>query len=202
MTSTTSTTTIIDLLRHGEVENDEVFCGSTNDVLTDHGWQQMVKSLENKGDWDLVVSASLERCQEFAELIASEDDIDIEVDEKLNEIDFGLWEGLSPDQIMKDENELLNSWWQSPTKNSPPEGEDFHEFQSRVLGYFKLIVENNQGKRILFISDTGPIRLIIMYILGMQDENLFRLNVDYACFSRLHIYHDEVGERGCLIKHG
>ena len=45
----TSTTTIIDLLRHGEVENDAVFCGSTNDVLTDNGWQQMVKSLENKG---------------------------------------------------------------------------------------------------------------------------------------------------------
>ncbi len=202
MSSTTSTTTIIDLLRHGEVENDAVFCGSTNDVLTDNGWQQMVKSLENKGDWDLIVSASLERCQEFAELIAKEDDIDLEVDNKLNEIDFGQWEGLCPDQIMKEDSELLNSWWQSPTKNSPPEGEDFHEFQSRVLSYFKHIVENNKGKRILFISDTGPIRLIIMYILGMQDENQFRLNVDYACFSRLHIYHDEVGERGCLIKHG
>ena len=87
-------------------------------------------------------------------------------------------------------------------KYAPPEGEDFHDFQARVLRYFKHIVDNNQGKRILFVSDTGPIRLIIMYILGMQDENLFRLNVDYACFSRLHIYHDEVGERGCLIKHG
>ncbi|WP_299873997.1 histidine phosphatase family protein [uncultured Cocleimonas sp.] len=198
----TSTTTIIDLLRHGEVENDAVFCGSTDDVLTDNGWQQMVKSLENKGEWDLIVSASLERCQEFSELIAKEDDIDIEVDESMNEMDFGLWEGLSPEQIMHEEGELLNSWWQSPTKIVPPEGEDFHVFQARVLAYFKHVVDNNQGKRILFVSDTGPIRLIIMYILGMQDENIFRLNVDYACFSRLHIYHDEVGERGCLIQHG
>ncbi len=198
----TSTTTIIDLLRHGEVENDAVFCGSTNDVLTDNGWQQMVKSLENKGDWDLVVSASLERCEEFAELIAKEDDIDLEVDKSINEMDFGHWEGMCPEEIMQEEGELLNAWWQSPTKKAPPEGEDFHQFQARVLGHFKKTVENNQGKRILFISDTGPIRLIIMYILGIQDENLFRLNVDYACFSRLHIYHDEVGERGCLIKHG
>ncbi|GAA0399455.1 alpha-ribazole phosphatase family protein [Cocleimonas flava] len=198
----TPTTTIIDLLRHGEVENDAVFCGSTNDTLTDAGWQKMVKALDNKGKWDLIVSASLERCQEFAQLIAEEDDIDLEVDDSLNEMDFGHWEGLCPEQIMKEEGELLNAWWQSPTRVSPPEGEDFHIFQSRVLAYFKNIIENNQGKRILFVSDTGPIRLIIMYILGMQDENLFRLNVDYACFSRLHIYHDEVGEKGCLIKHG
>ena len=73
-----------------ENEDDAVFCGSTDDKLTDQGWQQMVKALENKNDWDLIVSSKLQRCREFAELIASEDDIDIELDKSFDEIDFLL----------------------------------------------------------------------------------------------------------------
>jgi len=201
MTDATKITSI-DLLRNGVVEDEAVFCGVTDDVLTDHGWQQMVTALDGKNDWDLIVSSSLNRCREFAELIADEDGIDIEIEKKLNEIDFGLWEGLSPDEIMQEDAEFLNSWWQSPTHFSPPKGEDFHKFQSRVLGCFKKIVAKNSGKKILFITDSGPIRVIILHILGMHAENLYRLNVDYAYLSQLEIHHDENGRKGCLIKHG
>ena len=199
---TTTTITTIDLLRHGEVENDSVFCGSSDDVLTDLGWQQMVRALENKNDWDLIVSSPLQRCKEFADLISFEDDIDLEEDKNFQEIDFGCWEGLSPDEIMKDDADALNAWWQSPTKTSPPDGEDFHVFQARVLSSFKKLLVENQGQKLLLITDAGVIRIIIMNALGMFDENFFRLNVDYACFSRLHVYHDEAGVKTCLIKHG
>jgi len=197
-----SAITTIDLLRNGVVEDDAVFCGSTDDMLTDQGWQQMVKALDSKNDWDLIVSSPLHRCREFAELISSEDDIDLELDDSFDEIDFGLWEGLAPEKIMKDDGELLNAWWQSPTKNTPPEGEDFHQFQARVLKAFKDIVKNNTGKKILIVTDSWPIRVILMHILGLQGEHLFRINVDYACFSQLQIHHDEVGQKGCLIRHG
>lgn len=196
------TTTRIDLLRHGEVENDSVFCGSSNEILTDHGWQQMVKALENKSDWDIVVCSPANRCQEFTALIAQEDDIELEVDKNLQEMDYGLWEGLSPDDIMREDSELLNNWWHSPTRYSPPEGEDFHIFQARVLSTYKKLISDNKGEKILMVTDAGVIRVIIMHALGMSDENQFRLNVDYACFSRLNIYHDESGDRPCLISHG
>ena len=200
MTSTSVTT--IDLIRHGEVENDSVFCGSNDDVLTDHGWQQMVEALENKNEWDLIVSSPSQRCKEFAELISSEEDIDLELDKNLQEIDFGSWEGLSPDEVIQDDAELLNAWWQAPTKISPPDGEDFHVFQARVLASFKKLLNENQGQKLLLITDAGVIRIIIMNALGMLDENQFRLNVDFACFSRFHVYHDETGDKACLIKHG
>lgn len=197
-----STITTIDLLRNGVVKDDAVFCGSTDDMLTDSGWQQMVKALENKNDWDLIVSSSLQRCSEFAELIAKEDETEIEFDQRFNEIDFGLWESLSPEKIMEEEAEFLNAWWQSPTKLSPPKGEDYHLFQARVLKAFKEIVEENNGKKILIVTDSWPIRVILMHILGLPSEHLFRINVDYACYSQLQIHHDEVGQKGCLIRHG
>ena len=196
------TTTRIDLLRHGEVENDSVFCGSTDEILSDYGWQQMVKALENKSDWDRVVCSPLQRCREFAALIAKEDDIELQVDKNLQEMDYGLWEGLSPDDILREESELLHNWWKAPTRYSPPEGEDFHFFQARVLSSFKSLISENKGQKILLVTDAGVIRVILMHALGMCDENLFRLNVDYACFSRINIYHDETEDRPCLISHG
>ncbi len=194
--------TTIDLLRHGEVEGGAVYRGSTDDPLTDAGWQQMVTALEGKDYWDIVISSPLQRCREFAELIAEEDDIDFDVDKSLQEVDFGLWEGLSPDEIMKTEPDKLKAWWQAPTKITPPEGEDFHEFQARVLKSLKAIVEENKGNKILLVTHAGVIRVMLMYVLGMQDENMFRINIDNASFSQIHIYHDAQGDSWSLIKHG
>lgn len=199
---TNNTKTIIDLIRHGEVEGDAVYRGSTDDALTDHGWLQMVGALENKNDWDIIITSPLQRCREFAELIAQEDEIDLEISPSLQEIDFGSWEGLSPDEIMQEDADLLHAWWSSPTKVTPPDGEDFHEFQARVLKSLKKIIQEYKGKKILLVTHAGVIRMVLMHVLGMQEENLFRLNVDYASFSRIHAYHDGTADTWNLIQHG
>ncbi len=198
----TTEKTTIDLLRHGEVEGEEVYRGSIDDALTDFGWQQMVNAVKNKDDWDLIVSSPLQRCREFAELIADEDKIELEINSAFQEIDFGHWEGLTPDEIMQEESELLHSWWKSPTNITPPDGEDFHEFKARVLKAFKQTVRENKGRKILLVTHAGVIRLILMHILGMPEENLFRLNVDYASYSRLSAYHDNLDDTWSLLQHG
>ena len=187
---------------HGEVEGGAVYRGSCDDPLTDHGWQQMVKALENKKDWDIVISSPLQRCYEFAELITDEDDIVLEISREIQEIDFGLWEGQSPEDIMQKDAENLKKWWKYPTKITPPEGEDFHDFQARVLKSLKQIIQDNKGKKVLLITHSGVIRVILMHALGMHCENMFRLNVEHASFSRLHLYHDDLSESWSLIQHG
>jgi len=193
--------TTIDLLRHGEVEGREVYRGVTDDPLTDTGWQQMVSSLEGKDGWDIVISSPLQSCSEFAELISDEDDSDLEINQSLKEIDYGMWDGLSPNEILNDDADLLHAWSQSPTTITPPDGEDYHQFQGRVLAAFKKLIEENQGQNILLISHTGVIRIILMYILGMQSEKLFSLQVPYGSLSKIHFHHDETGQWGCLVEY-
>ncbi len=195
-------TTVIDLLRHGEVEGGDIFRGSTDDKLTDDGWDQMQETLRGDVAWDVIVSSPLSRCAEFSESLADQEDIDLEIIEEFQEIDFGDWEGQSPDSLMKNDNDILKRWWLSPTKQTPPEGEDFHDFRARVLKSLKQIIEDHEGQRILLVTHAGVIRVILMYILGMQEENLFRLNIDYASISTIRMYHDDTGEWGTLISHG
>ena len=196
-----SNSTTIELLRHGELEGGDIFRGSTDDALTDNGWQQMVSALGDKNEWDIIITSSLSSCREFAEVIAQEEEIDLEVNKQLTEIDFGDWEDQTLDDIMKADSVLLKSWWQSPTQVTPPNGEDFHDFRSRVLKAFKEMLREYKGKNILIITHSGVIRIILMSILGMQDESLFRLNVDYASFSKVRIDYNEFGEQGILLEH-
>ena len=203
MIETTSTTTVIDLLRHGEVEGDAVFRGSSDDVLSDEGWQQMQNALADKGDWDVIITSPLQRCFEFAESLADDEGLNLHINDQLQEIHFGDWEGQSPDDIMQsDDAQRLDAWWQSPTKETPPRGEDFQDFRSRVLKALNKISQQYEDENVLIVTHAGVIRIILMYILGIQDENLFRLNVDYANFSQIRIYRDATGEWGTLIKHG
>ncbi len=102
---------------------------------------------------------------------------------------------------MKHDGDLLNAWWQSPTQITPPNGEDFYDFRARVLKTFKVLLEEYQGKRILIVTHSGVIRVILMSILGMQDANLFRLNVDYASYSKIHIDNNDFSGLGTLIEH-
>lgn len=196
-----SNSTSIELLRHGELEGGDIFRGSTDDALTDNGWQQMVAALDSKNEWDIIITSSLSSCREFAEVIAQEEEIDLEVNNQLIEIDFGDWEDKTLDAIMKEDGGLLNSWWESPAQVTPPNGEDFHDFRSRVLKAFKEILREYKGKNILIITHSGVIRIILMNILGMQDESMFRLSVDYASFSKVRIEHNEFGEQGILLEH-
>ncbi len=198
----THSTTVIDLLRHGEVDGGEVFRGSTDDLLTDAGWQQMQAAIDGEAGWDVILSSPLQRCCEFAESLANEEDLSLHINEQLQEIHFGDWEGCSPDEILESDEITLQNWWQSPTKETPPRGEDFQDFRSRVLKSFNQITKKYEGEHILLVTHAGVIRLILMDILGMQDENLFRLNVAHASFSRVRIYRDQTGQWGTLIKHG
>ena len=198
----THSTTVIDLLRHGEVAGGEVFRGSSDDPLTDTGWQQMQDAIEGEAGWDVILSSPLQRCCEFAESLAEEEALNLHINEQLQEIHFGDWEGCSPDDLLKSDAETLQDWWQSPTRETPPRGENFQDFRSRVLKTFNQVTKKHEGEHILLITHAGVIRLILMDILGMQDENLFRLNVGHASFSRVRIYRDQTGQWGTLIKHG
>ena len=196
-----SETTIINLLRHGEVDLGSVFCGTTDPDLSDNGWSQMQKAVESAQGWDRIISSPLQRCSEFAESLASQEEIDLSFNESFQEINFGLWEGQDPKDILEKESEALNAWWKSPTKVVPPEGEAFLDFRSRVLKAFNEVIEKHGNENILLVTHAGVIRVIMMHILGMQDEHLFRLNVDYASYTRIRIYHDETGEWGTLLSH-
>ena len=119
------------LIRHGETEYNRrhLFYGKTDISLNDTGVQQAYLLNEKLAGMRLEVpiyTSSLKRTIETAELIFP-DQKKISLNE-LDEKDFGLWEGLSADQINERFPEEWEKWLISPFEVTPINAEKFSDF--------------------------------------------------------------------------
>ena len=194
------TTTIIDMIRHGEPEGGPKFRGSQDDPLSDKGWQQMQAAITAEDHWDAIVSSPMTRCLHFAEKLAEQRQIPLHIEEDLREIGFGEWEGLTGEQVQQRYGDQLNRFWQDAINHIPPGGEPVHDFYQRVMQGFNRWQEELAGQKILIVCHGGVIRMVLADILGIPLEKSFTgFAVPYACRSRLQIDQSEFGLFRSLI---
>ncbi|UZE95957.1 histidine phosphatase family protein [Alkalimarinus alittae] len=194
--------TIIDLLRHGEPVGGRLLRGSQDDPLTEEGWGQMHASVGDHRPWHKVVSSPLKRCAEFASQLAEKRGMAYTEVAGFQEIGFGLWEGMSPEQIIDAYPGELEAYWRDPTQFSPPEGETLDAFIQRVSGCWRELLAESQGQHILLVCHGGVIRSIINQILEMPLNALWRIEVPYANVSRIRVTHfDDFPATSNLVFH-
>nr|WP_297797837.1 alpha-ribazole phosphatase family protein [uncultured Marinobacter sp.] len=198
-----NSTTTIDLIRHGEPAGGPMFRGSQDDPLSALGWQQMQAAISNKDEWDLVVTSPLLRCRRFAEQLATDRQLPLEHDERLREISFGDWEGMTADAILADAPEALTRFWNDPVAHPPPGGESMSEFHARVRDGWHHWCREAAGQRVLVVCHGGVIRMILAEVMGIPLNRSFSaMAVPYACRSRLRIDQSEHGVFSSLLSHG
>jgi broad specificity phosphatase PhoE len=174
--------TQIDVIRHGEPEGGRRYRGyGINDPLTDKGWQQMWGSISDQPPWDLIVSSPLTRCLDFGQALSEKADIECIVEENMKEIGFGVWEGLTPEEILAEDSEALNHFYADPVHNRPEGAEPLEEFSERVWQAYLSIASKHAGKHILIVGHAGVARAIVANTLHMSLDDVYsRLGVEYA----------------------
>lgn len=179
-----SATARIDLLRHGDAAGGPRYRGSTDDPLTATGWEQMRAAVAGQR-WDRVVSSPLARCRAFAEALAAERGIDLAVDARLREMDFGRWEGRSAKELMRADRDALLRFWSDPVAHPPPGGEPLAALARRVLEAWREHADAAAGERVLLVSHGGPIRVILGHLAGIPQAALISLQVPPASLHRI-----------------
>ncbi len=119
----------VDLLRHGETELGGGLRGSIDDALTDTGWAQMRAAVIGQGPWDRLVSSPLQRCALFAEELAAQLGVPVQLDKNLQELHFGAWEGQSAAALMETDAQALGLFWADPYSFTPPQGSRLQSFR-------------------------------------------------------------------------
>jgi len=189
--------TIIDLLRHGDVQGGRCYRGVKDDPLSDLGWQQMLNATDNQ-TWDAIVSSPLQRCSAFAEHLSA----DFETVQNFKEINFGDWEGQTAEAIHQHSAEHLTHFMCDPAHNPPPNGEILTAFQNRIINEWNRLFTKHQFRHILLISHGGTMRTIISHILNMSTQDMMRLEIEHASMSRIRIYHENNESFPSLVFHG
>jgi 2,3-bisphosphoglycerate-dependent phosphoglycerate mutase len=88
---------------------------------------------------------------------------------ELREMHFGIFEGLTHQEIMRKYPRIYRAWLEHPFTIAIPDGEKFSAFRKRVLGTFRQILARHPGERIAVVSHGGVISLFITHILNSKE---------------------------------
>lgn len=187
------TTTIIDLIRHGEPVGGRAYRGhNIDDPLSEKGWQQMWDAVGDESPWDHIITSPLERCNAFAEALMDTYQIPCSIENNFKEIGFGSWEGRTPDEIKADNIKEYEDFYRDPVKKRPKGAEPLDKFIKRVVDAYSKVINEHQGEHLLIVAHAGVNRAIIANALQAAPAGLYRINVKNAGISR--IKHNELGD--------
>lgn len=195
--------THIGLLQHGAVEAGDVFCGHLETSLTKQGWKNLKQKFSrNAGKWNAVVTSPQTQCVEFAEWFAQKNDLPVMRDERLREINFGVWEGCCPRQLAQMQATDLCNWWSNPAQYTPEQGETLVDFRQRVAEAWTELVYSWRGQRVLVVTHAWVIRVVLALVLCMPDDALSTVNIEYGTLTELRVLRDASGTWTTLLTHG
>lgn len=229
------------LIRHGETEDAQSnrYKGHIDVPLSEKGIMQMrqasafifdtVKRGGGEGEkltvagsprlrvsdsnLSVVYCSDLSRAIKSAEIIANPHGIKPVIIPAFKERNFGMWEGMSFDEIKEMYPKEFKAWADNPLKFSPMQGESTIEVRDRVVKALDKIIKhqssnlmqdtgytiqdekdhescilNHESCDIAIVSHGGVNRIILCHLLGIPLENIFRIEQDFAALNIVEFY--------------
>jgi phosphoserine phosphatase len=174
------TATCLILVRHGETEWNRVerFRGRADVPLNAAGLAQAEATARRIGHtWQpaAIVASPLSRTVQTAQAIARQCGLAVEPHPDLIDIDFGQWQGLTPEQVRERWPELLAHWYAAPHTVEFPGGETLSQLRARAMAVVCALVERYRGQTIVLVGHTVLNRVLLLAMLGLGNERFWHL---------------------------
>lgn len=159
------------LIRHAETSwnRQKRYCG-LNDISLSRAGIKQANELRNrlkKISIHKIFSSDMKRSLQTAKILFGKRGI--KKIPGLQEMNFGVFEGLTYKQIIKKYPYEYKRWLDNPYKFSVPEGENLKTFKKRIRAAFKKIIASNKNKTIAVVSHGGAISIFINGLLKAND---------------------------------
>ncbi|MEH1839699.1 MAG: histidine phosphatase family protein [Nostoc sp.] len=187
-------------LRHGQTEcsRNNSFCGSIDSELTPEGLD-MAKAFGeaySSMDWTAIFCSPMQRTVLTAKPLCEAIKIEPQLRDGLKEINYGLWEGRTPEVISREYHDDYIRWSADPAWNAPNGGEMAVTIASRALQVIEEIKQNYTSGNVLVVSHKATIRIMLCSLLGIDVGRFrFRLGCPVASVSIV-----EFSSHGPLLK--
>ena len=155
------------LIRHGKTEANEkhLYCGSTDLSLSVAGREELQNIRYDIKNVRFIASG-MKRTNETLQTIFG--DVPYEVDERFREVDFGIFEMHSYDQLK--DTEEYQVWLNGDNEaNIPPQGESGNQMKTRVLNAYSEIKEDT-----CIITHGGVIATIMEHLFPGEGKNRYQ----------------------------
>ncbi|MBI2384540.1 MAG: histidine phosphatase family protein [Elusimicrobia bacterium] len=163
------------LARHGECTASGTYCGRTDAPLTAKGREQAAALAHVIAPYPIAAcfTSSLLRARETAQIALNGRGVPLLVDDRLREVDFGTWEGLTYAEIERGWPQLISTWLSDPSRVDIPAGEPFSSLRHRVRAFLSEHAQSASDDCVLIIAHGGPLAVIGLELLGRPDNEFF-----------------------------
>ena len=169
------------VVRHGRTAHNAAgrLLGRLDPPLDEVGQLQAARLAEAVGPVDRVISSPLRRARETAAAFG----VDVEVDERWIELDYGDYDGVPLDEVPP---EVWKSW-RDDVSLRPPNGESLVELGVRVRDALdELAADGSAGEHTtVIVTHVSPVKASVAWTLGVGDEVVWRLWVAPASITRI-----------------
>lgn len=175
------------LIRHGQTEDNVGRIFSTKDtILTDEGKEQIkkAKTFIDTISFDKVYVSPLHRAIQTMEILG----LDGEKEERIKEVDFGLFEGNTYEEIKDKFPEEAKIWDKDYLNFVSPEGESIKMAYERVTSFLEEIAKKDEDA--VLVCHDGVTRIALSWVFDKLDY-FFKFKIDNGSVNIISI--DERG---------
>ena len=172
------------LTRHGETDWNlqRRIQGSTDTELNETGRRQAMQLAEvlltSPDRPGIIYTSGLKRAQETARIAAGQLQIPCLIHPGLEELSFGLWEGLTWEQVEQQYPDLYHIWHTDRRYGHPPKGESYQDLLDRVIPALRDVIRQEGGsgadRRILIITHSAVIMSLLSYLNRTPFEEMVK----------------------------
>ena len=164
--------------RHGETDWNvqKRIQGSTDTDLNENGRMQAVRlarQLEtNRIRPERIFTSPLKRACQTARIVSEKLNTECIVRDGLEEINFGLWEGLTWTQVDEQYPEEFTAWYENRRYQKTPMGESYQDLLDRLLPSLRSLVEEeaeavgsgSSSHSIVLVTHSAVIMSLMAYL--------------------------------------
>jgi len=171
------------LVRHGQTEWNRIerFRGRADLDLNAVGLEQARKTanrIRRKWKPDAIFSSPLKRALQTASAIGEETGLLARPVPALMDIDYGDWQGYSPDEARTRWPLEVDAWFLHPEQADIPNGESLLGVQKRAMSLVWKLTETSTDATYVLVSHTVVNRLVLLGILGAGLDHFWGLGQD------------------------
>ena len=162
------------IIRHGRTDANEkhLYCGSTDVPLSDKGKEELREMKKRPGYPDVsdmkVVTSGKTRCTETVKILFG--DVPMESDPDFCEMDFGVFEMRSYEQ-MKDDPQYIEWITGDNESNLAPGGESGVLMTARVIRGLERLISD--GRDAVLVTHGGVVAAVMAYLFPDENRNRY-----------------------------
>ena len=178
------------LVRHGPVEgiSPERFRGRAELPLTDTGRREADATAKRiAASWRpaAIYTSPLGRCVETGAAIGKALGLAPSVVLRLNDIDYGDWQGLTRDEAYGRWPAEIDLWYAHPDWAAIPGGETLQQVLARVVSTVRDIVRRHPDETVVFVAHDSVNRVLLLHALELPLSRYWRIKQSPCCINEI-----------------